>query len=100
MSQLRWLLVGLVALGVSGFALGLVGDLQGWWGGLGYTSNVLAGLTGAFFGIPFAVAVLQRVLRDDNVDVAARADAGGEISPPTTRRAATEDASCTHREDH
>ena len=59
------LLVGLVALGVCGFVFGLIGDLNRWWAELGYTSNVLAGATGACFGIPFAVLVLQRLLRDD-----------------------------------
>jgi hypothetical protein len=64
---LRWFLCGLGALGTCGFIIGLIGDLRGWWTNLGYTSNVLAGVTGACFGIPFAVLVLQRLLNENQL---------------------------------
>lgn len=63
--RLWWLIGGLLLTGVCGFSIGLVGDLGGWWVGLGFTSNVLAGATGACFGIPFAVIVIQTVVREN-----------------------------------
>src|SRR3712207_5152553 len=80
---LRGLLVGLAFAGVCGFIVGLIGDLNGWWAGLAFTSNVLAGTTGACFGIPFAVLVLQRILLQDRAGVG-RSLLSAKISPTTT----------------
>lgn len=58
--------IGLVATGFALLALGVAGDLNGWWDELGFTSNVLAGLTGACFGIPVAYFVIQVLLRQED----------------------------------
>src|SRR4051794_37472478 len=64
-SGLRKLIATLISAGLAFFTIGLVGDLFDWWDKLGFVSNVIAGTTGACFGIPFAVVVLQRVLRSE-----------------------------------
>lgn len=64
LSRGLWVLVGgLLAFGVICFVFGLIGDLHGWWTSLGFVSNVMAGVTSACFGIPFAVVVLRRLQR-------------------------------------
>ncbi len=52
--------------GVGLLLLGFAGDRWGWWADLGYTTNILAGVTAACFGVPIAAAVLQRFLRAEN----------------------------------
>lgn len=52
-------LAGFLASGTLFFSLGLVGDSLGWWDRWGYLSNIVAGCTGACFGIPFAAVAVQ-----------------------------------------
>jgi hypothetical protein len=61
---LKGLLAGFLLLGICGLTVGYLGDTRGWWEDFGFVSNVLAGATGASFGIPFAVLVLQRLIRE------------------------------------
>ena len=42
-------------------AVGVAGDLTGWWMRLPFLTNVASSLAGALFGVPFALLVLQRV---------------------------------------
>ncbi|WP_433444534.1 hypothetical protein [Nonomuraea sp. CA-141351] len=48
-------------LGVALAALGILGDLNGWWTDRSFLTNLLSSLTGVLFGIPFALIVLQQV---------------------------------------
>lgn len=50
--------------------LGVVGDLRGWWEGLGFTANLLSSLTGLMFAVPFALVVVGRLAehQDDVVE--------------------------------
>lgn len=52
------LLLGFVLL-----ALGIVGDVNKYWDDLGYSTNMLASLTAACFGIPFAVFLLSKFIQ-------------------------------------
>jgi hypothetical protein len=49
-------LVGLVLV-----ALGTVGDVRGWWPQAPFLTNLASSVTGACFGIPVALVVLQRL---------------------------------------
>jgi hypothetical protein len=40
---------------------GLIADVNGWWGSLVFLPNLFSGITGALFGIPFALIILQRL---------------------------------------
>jgi hypothetical protein len=62
---LQALTTTLALLAVVLLAVGVTGDVRNWWDDLGFVSNVLAGATGACFGIPFAVLILQRILKDE-----------------------------------
>lgn len=46
--------------------LGLYGDRKDWWSDWSFDGNVLAGATGALFGIPFAAIVLGWFLRNED----------------------------------
>jgi hypothetical protein len=49
-------------MGISVLALGVYGDSQAWWDSYPFVTNVLSSTCGVFFGIPFAVLVLQRLI--------------------------------------
>lgn len=49
--------------GAALLAIGVVGDFNHWWDNFGYSTNILAGLTAACFGVPIAATVIQWFLR-------------------------------------
>lgn len=59
----RRMLIASVLFGLGLLVVGSVGDFRGWWASIPYLTNVLTGLTGAMFGVPFAVLFLARVAR-------------------------------------
>lgn len=40
---------------------GVIADVLGWWGSLAFLTNLFSGITGAMFGIPFALIILRRL---------------------------------------
>jgi hypothetical protein len=58
---LRVLCLTLPALGVVLTVIGIGGDVAGWWDDYPYLTNFLSGLTGACFGVPFAIIILRRL---------------------------------------
>ncbi|WP_327591533.1 hypothetical protein [Streptomyces chartreusis] len=42
-------------------ALGVVGDLRGWWEGLGFLTNLVSSFAGLMFAVPFALVALSRL---------------------------------------
>ncbi|WP_433032793.1 hypothetical protein [Actinomycetospora sp. CA-053990] len=61
---LNWALRFLWVPGIALLCIGIIGDVQNWWDELGYTSNMVAGATGACFGVPIAYFVIQRLSRE------------------------------------
>lgn len=53
----------MLAAGVVLVVLGLVGDLAGFWSDLPFLTNLVSALTGALFGVPVAIVVVQRLLQ-------------------------------------
>lgn len=41
--------------------VGIFGDYYQWWSSKPFLTNLVSALTGAFFGIPFVLLVLQRI---------------------------------------
>ncbi|MFI0766160.1 hypothetical protein ACH4TQ_14945 [Streptomyces sp. NPDC021218] len=42
-------------------ALGVLGDLRGWWEGLGFLTNLVSSFAGLMFAVPFALVALSRL---------------------------------------
>ncbi|BCJ39944.1 hypothetical protein GCM10010168_28030 [Actinoplanes ianthinogenes] len=61
--RLRPVLAAMLAAGVALTVLGVAADLAGLWSSLPFLTNLVSALTGALFGIPVAVAVVQRLLQ-------------------------------------
>ena len=51
----------LVVMALLLFALGMAGDLIGWWSDYGFLTNVLSSVTGACVGIPLAILVFSSI---------------------------------------
>jgi uncharacterized membrane protein YeaQ/YmgE (transglycosylase-associated protein family) len=50
----------LLVVGVIALACGLLGDAHNWWGNHGYLGNIVAGITGAGFGVPVLGTLVRR----------------------------------------
>lgn len=61
--RLRTTVVALLGAGTVLALLGAAGDAAGMWSRLPFLTNLASSLTGALFGIPVAVVVVQRLLR-------------------------------------
>jgi hypothetical protein len=72
-STLRKAWIILWAVGIVLLALGVWGDSDGFWAGKPFFTNVFSTLTGAAFGIPLALVVLQRIASSEADAAEARA---------------------------
>ncbi len=71
---LRLVCVVMPLLGCAALLLGLIGDSNGFWEKKGFATNLASGLTGALFGIPFALLIISR-LAAAQTDLAEERDA-------------------------
>lgn len=51
----------LMGLGMILLIVGVLGDIEKWWNELPFSSNILAGFTGALIGVPFVLLILGRM---------------------------------------
>lgn len=58
---LRHLCVILLISGMGLLSVGVLGDTEGWWSQAPFLTNVASSITGACFGIPLALLILQRL---------------------------------------
>ncbi|WIM93451.1 hypothetical protein ACTOB_005430 [Actinoplanes oblitus] len=61
--RLRPVLAAMIGAGVLLAGLGVAGDVAGFWASLPFLTNLVSSLTGALFGIPVGIVVVQRLLQ-------------------------------------
>src|SRR5689334_4938235 len=61
--RIRLIILILASGGVAGVAIGIILDIRGIWSKLPFTTNLVSGVTGACFGVIFALVILQSVTR-------------------------------------
>ena len=58
---LRWASIVMWAIAVVSTAAGALGDVRGWWTAWPFMTNLASSLSGALFGVPIALIVLEQI---------------------------------------